>query len=166
MSAEAITWAFRQSGHRFNDEYHAIKPPQRFLLVTLADRANHEGVCWPGYSDLAYRTGYTQRRVMQLMNQLVRSGLVERVERTGTRGRQTSNLYVLHFERGCGMAEIGRRIDKVARYNASLSREPVAAGDGDPCGQVCEQPVDNSDPPIPDISSPSNSYLEAKYGHN
>lgn len=139
LSAEALTWAFRQSGHRFGDEFHDIKPPERFLLVTLADRANHEGVCWPGYTDLAYRTGYTTRRVMQLMTRLLRSGLVEKIERTGQRGRQTSNLYVLHFERGVPMAEIGRRVDRVARYNAGLSREPIVAGEGDPGAVVTEE---------------------------
>ena len=139
MSAEALTWAFRQSGHRHGDEYHEIKPPERFLLVTLADRANHEGTCWPGYSDLAYRTGYTQRRVMQLMARLIRAGLVEKIERTGQRGRQTSNLYVLHLERGVPMAEIGRRVDRVARYNASLSREPIVAGEGNPGAVVTEE---------------------------
>ena len=139
MSAEALTWAFRQSGHRHGDEYHEIKPAARFVLVTLADRANHEGVCWPGYGDLAYRTGYTKRRVMQLIAQLVRSGLIEKIERTGQRGRQTSNLYVLHLERGVPMAEIGRRVDRVARYNASLSREPIVAGEGQPGAVVSEE---------------------------
>lgn len=144
MSAEALTWAFRQSGHTFNDEWHAIKPNERFLLVALADRANHEGTCWPGYKDLAYRTGYTPRRVMQLIARLVKSGLVEKIERSGQRGRQTSNLYVLHFERGVAFAEVGRRVDRVARYNASLPREPMVAEPGEACGQPCGQPVDNS----------------------
>ncbi len=123
MSAEALTWAFRQ---------HSLRPPERFVLVTLADRANQEGVCWPGYGDLAYRTGYTVRRVQQLMGTLVRSGLVEKVEREGQRGQRRSNLYVLHLERGTGMAEIGRRVERVARFNASLPRDPS-----------CEQPGGN-----------------------
>jgi len=146
MSAEALTWAFRQSVHRHGGESHTIKPAAKFLLVCLADRANHEGTCWPGYSDLAYRTGYSSRRIMQLMNVLVRSGLVERVERAGQRGRQTSNLYVLHFERGIGFSEIGRRVQRTSEYNASLPREPMSAVDpaDDPaCVQVCGQPVDN-----------------------
>jgi len=131
MSAEALTWAFRQNGgHKFNDAYHVIKPSARFVLVCLADRANHEGACWPSYGDIGYRTGYTKRRVMQLIGQLVKAGLVEVIQRKGQHGRTTSNLYVLHFERGTGMAEIGRRVDRVARYNASLPREPMVAEEG------------------------------------
>ena len=144
MSAEALTWAFRQGGgHSFGESIHTIKPPARFVLVTLADRANHEGVCWPGYTDIAYRTGYSVRRVQQLINALVRAGLVERVQRTGQHGRQTSNLYVLHLERGVRFAEIGRRVQRVAEYVASMPREPMVAGD-EACGQVCGQPVDES----------------------
>lgn len=121
-----------------------MKTAERFVLVTLADRANQEGVCWPGYKDIAYRTGYTPRRIMTLIGRLMKAGLVEKVERSGRRGQQTSNLYILHFERGVPMAEVGRRIDRVARYNATLPREPLVAGQQPDGGQVCGKPVDNS----------------------
>jgi len=125
VSAEALTWAFRQN---------SLKPAERFVLVVLADRANQEGVCWPGYKDIAFRTGYTERRVQQLVGALVRTGLVEKSARTGQRGRQTSNLYILRFERGVGFSEIGRRVHRVAEYNASLPRSD------EDCGQPCGQP--------------------------
>jgi hypothetical protein len=169
VSAEALTWAFRQGGHTHLGEIYIIKPATRFLLVTLADRCNHEGVAWPGYQDLAYRTGYTTRRVMQLMATLIKSGLVEKVERQGERGRQTSNLYVLHFERGVGFHEIGRRVDRVARYNATLPREPMVAqsdDDGAACGQVCAQPVDNSLEHAQEFHPPPKTYAEVKNGSN
>ena len=125
MSAEALTWAFRQN---------SLKPAERFVLVVLADRANQEGVCWPGYKDIAFRTGYTERRVQQLVGALVRTGLVEKSERTGQRGRQTSNLYILRLERGVGFSEIGRRLQRVAEYNASLPRSDEDCGQ--PCGEL------------------------------
>ena len=106
------------------------------MLVVLADRANQEGVCWPGYKDIAFRTGYSERRVQQLVAGLVRTGLVEKSERTGQRGRQTSNLYILRLERGVGFSEIGRRVQRVAEYNASLPRSPDACGQ--PCGELSE----------------------------
>lgn len=137
VSAEALTWAFRQSGgHFYAGTQHEVRPPARFVLVCLADRANHEGACWPGYVDIGYRTGYSTRRVQQLINALVTAGLVERLARTGHRGQQTSNLYVLHMERGTGAAEIGRRIQRASEYNATLPREPMIA-------DACEQLVDN-----------------------
>ena len=158
MSAEALTWAFRQAGHNFLGEAHAMKPAERFVLVCLADRANQEGVAWPGYADIAYRTGYSKRRVITLLARLVSAGLVEKIERSGTRGRQTSNLYGLHFERGVPMAEVGRRIDRVARYNATLPREPVIAGelDGpvDNSAESVDKSVDNSESQTQDFHPP------------
>lgn len=129
MSVEGVLWAFRQ---------HECKPTERFVLVALGDRANHEGVCWPSYSDLAWRTGYSERRCQQAISTLVRYGLIERVLRRGKSGRQTSSLYVLHYERGTDIGEIGRRLKRVAQHKASL---PRGNGQGEIYGDM---PVDNS----------------------
>jgi hypothetical protein len=132
LSHDALTWAYRQA---------MLRPSCRFVLVTLADRANHEGVCWPSHADLAERTGYTVRSVLRCLDELVQRGLVERIARQGHSGRATSSLYVLHMERGHGMAAVGARMQLSAEAHARL-RRPCATVDNSP--KAVDMSVDQS----------------------
>lgn len=125
-----MSWAFAQS---------QLKTPERFCLVSLADEANNEGVCWPSLRRLVERTGYSERRVIYAMRSLERDGLVEVLPRRGRTGRQTSSVYVLHMEHGRSMQDIGRRADRDAAYHSTLPRIPS------PPPSPVDNPVDNSD---------------------
>lgn len=68
--------------------------PQRELLVLLAitDHANHEGAMWPGVALVAWKTGYSQRTVQRVMNNLVHRGILTRRVRPGKETIYTANF--------------------------------------------------------------------------
>lgn len=66
----------------------------KFVLVSLADQANDQGVCWPSIATLASRTSYSVRAVQNALRWLQDRGLLE-VEI----GAMKANRYTLHVER-------------------------------------------------------------------
>lgn len=73
----------------------SLPPTERLVLLVLADLANKGNVAWPSYAKLSRHVGLSERRCQQAISHLLDVGLIERVWRTGTRGRQTSNMYRL-----------------------------------------------------------------------
>lgn len=129
MSRMALEWCFAQDH---------LTPSERLVLAYLAHRSNSEGTCFPSQTTVSRCTGFTRRRVQQLLRSLIRHGAIEAISRTGERGRQTSNLYLL-------------------RYGMN-SQRPV---------QVCGDAVDNDDggqrqegPPSTDTGAKPSSPLE------
>lgn len=72
MSNEALTWAFRQN---------APSTGAKFILVALADQANHEHRAWPGQQKLAAMTGQGVRTVLRHLIELEGAGLLVRERR-------------------------------------------------------------------------------------
>jgi len=129
MAVECVTWALRQN----------IQPRERFVLMMLGDRADHRGVCWPSFRDLAERTGYARRTVMRAVSELERCGLLEVIRgQTVTSGRQTSNGYRLRMD--CGVAHSQNSARRGVLDSDSMR------GEGDrlsPSTTSCAYPVDN-----------------------
>jgi len=66
--------------------------------VSLADQSNSDGVCWPGINFIAQRTGLNRTTVMRNINNLIKSGLMEKHKRTGgIDGGAKSNVYTLRI---------------------------------------------------------------------
>lgn len=107
MSKPALDWAFRLDH---------LTPPEKLVLVALAKMSNTEGASWPSQATLAEMTGYSRRRVQQILRSLIRHGCVEVIARTAERGRQTSNYYLLTM----GRPPLGKPC-----------AQPVDIGDGD-----------------------------------
>lgn len=72
-----------------------LTPPQRHVLLILADMANEQGECWPSRSTLMERTGYKETAVKDALRVLQAEGKVVTQPRYAENGRQTSNVYVL-----------------------------------------------------------------------
>ena len=51
---------------------------QKAVLISLADQANDEGVCWPGVKTIAMRTCLSERAVQEALSWLQSVGLVFR----------------------------------------------------------------------------------------
>ena len=87
MSFRMVNWAYEQD----------LPPSPKFLLVTLADKADDDGTTAAGVDFLAYETGISTRTVIRHLKQLEEMDLLhkERREYKGFGGRKT-NLTILH----------------------------------------------------------------------
>ena len=87
MSFRMVKWAYEQD----------LPPSPKFLLVTLADKADDDGTTAAGVDFLAYETGISTRTVIRHLKQLEELDLLhkERREYKGFGGRKT-NLTILH----------------------------------------------------------------------
>jgi predicted transcriptional regulator len=82
MSIEAIAWAFTVDA----------TPQERNVLFALALYANDETAeCWPGLDTLQEMSNMDRRAVIRAINNLVKTGMIERVEK-GHRGQSTRYL--------------------------------------------------------------------------
>lgn len=71
-----------------------LTPPQKGVLMQLADMADDGGCCWPGVARLSERTAFSERCVRNALRSLEAMGLV-RTTRGG--GRGCSSEYVLQM---------------------------------------------------------------------
>ena len=68
-----------------------MTPAQKIVLISLADQANDEGVCWPSISTMEARTCLSERTIQRAIQWLESVGILSRDERSGR-----SNVYILH----------------------------------------------------------------------
>ena len=97
MSLDAVVWAIRQADLNGNGYK---------ILINLADRHNPDtGTCWPRVEkireDCQIDSLNTVRKYLKL---LIKKGLIS-VESRFEKGRQTSNSYYLHLDKGLLKAE-------------------------------------------------------------
>lgn len=60
-----------------------MSPAQKAVLISLADMANDEGVCWPSVALIASRTCLSDRAVQKAIKWLEEAGVVVATERSG-----------------------------------------------------------------------------------
>jgi hypothetical protein len=58
-----------------------IMPLEMYVLVTLADQANDEGLCWPGIETVAEKTRLDVRSVQKIIKRLERGGHLHQVKK-------------------------------------------------------------------------------------
>lgn len=74
MSLQAMSWAYKQD----------LKSSAKFLLVTMANYARDNGICWPSISALVKDTGLDRKTVIANLKKLSELGLiVDTGERSG-----------------------------------------------------------------------------------
>lgn len=61
----------------------ALPVSQKFVLVSLADQSNDDGVCWPSVDKLAMRCSMNRRTVQRALSDLEDAGYIQRHERVG-----------------------------------------------------------------------------------
>jgi DNA-binding Lrp family transcriptional regulator len=69
------------------------KDSMRVAILALADRSDHNGVSWPGYNDIAKRVNVNRRNAIRIVDRLVETGEVIRIEKRTNDGRRTANRY-------------------------------------------------------------------------
>ena len=101
MAIAAINWAYRQQG---------LTPTEKFVLVTLADRANaSEWMCWPSVRDLCERTGLHRASVMRALQKLVDNDLVIKGTRMRDQGGYSSCTYTLNRPPESAFSDVAQR---------------------------------------------------------
>lgn len=60
-----------------------MTPAQKAVLVSLADNANDQGVCWPSVDSIAMRTCLSERSVQNAIKWLIDAGALHAQQRNG-----------------------------------------------------------------------------------
>jgi hypothetical protein len=60
-----------------------LTPSQKLVLISLADQANDEGVCWPSVKTLGVRTCLSERAIRDALRSLEEVGLLQTDQREG-----------------------------------------------------------------------------------
>lgn len=93
MSVSVMTWAWQLR----------IPSNEKIVLVALADRANDDGECWPGYASLAEKCSMSERNVMRIVASLETKNLLSITTRKDAENnRQKTNIYRLNVEQKPG----------------------------------------------------------------
>lgn len=95
MSLRAIIWAFDQIAVGRSPSTSAS-----LVLLKIADRANDDGVCWPGRRRLGRDIDLSDETVRQCVRKLEPVGLVVVERRQDAAGRDLSNIYRLPMGEG------------------------------------------------------------------
>lgn len=70
-------------------------PTMKFVLMSICDRADENGYCWPSHDDTAKRTGYTRKTVKTATKNLIDAGWIRtEVRYTTGRERSSNGIYV------------------------------------------------------------------------
>ena len=95
MSIEALNYALNLE---LPDVDGTTKPLLKFVLVGLANHANHRGEAWPAVDRLSKYTGFSTRSVQRGLSELVKIDLIRVEEQPGR-----TNLYIITaFDQGRG----------------------------------------------------------------
>lgn len=90
MSVEALSWAFQQE---------VTPAAKKLVLIALANRADEEGYCYPGYKKLASQCSMARSTVILHVKALEKEGFIEISSQQRENGSDTSNLYRLGLNR-------------------------------------------------------------------
>ncbi|WP_211828693.1 helix-turn-helix domain-containing protein [Kistimonas asteriae] len=118
MSLEAIVWAWKRP---LNDYVELL------LLLALADLANEDGECWPGYERLMERTRIKSRATLaKKLNSLEVAGYIERHKRPVFTGGSKTTIYRLITNPESSPNELSRKfISRTPKVHEVNSRSTV-----------------------------------------
>lgn len=147
MSIRAINWA--------REVCKRLAAPSRHRLVLFTIAAYHHdktGACFPSYQTLAEETGFSRRKIIDLVADIEANGLLFRQKRRAN-GHQGSNQFVL-FGRPSGDTWRARRVHKntpcESANGGTLPRVQTGAPDRDwynrpppPASEVVPFPASN-----------------------
>lgn len=82
----------------------------KLVFLTLADRANEHGICWPSIADLVARSGASKATVSRKLHALEAEGWIARKKRF-----QATTVFRLNVARLLRMAELAERYRTVPK---------------------------------------------------
>lgn len=164
MSNAALTWAFQQP----------IKPATRkFVLVALADAANHENEAFPSGKALEMMTGLDKKTIYKALDELEKEGfLVDTGKRKGP--TQSVRVYKLSTEAypNSGTLEAYPKTDeslpvfphKLTRFSPEAYPKTGKGTPRNPNGTQREPSGDSSPSPTKEFSDGWCKAFEEKFG--
>lgn len=108
------------------------------LILALADRADEDGVCWPGVNYLAERARITPRQVQRLLVQCEKSGDIY-IERRAGRKHTNDYFVAIGLDRLAIQGILMRRFGLTPLEAASVAQKMLEKGDVD---VTISQPVE------------------------
>lgn len=148
MSVQAITWAYKQS---------VSSSGAKFLLVTLANYADADGVCWPGVSRLADDMSANRKSILKWTHELINLYLITVEKRGGFGAGRAPNIYKLAFQQSPGNGTLPQQspengtLGKVPKTDLAKSQKRI--------GKV---PKTGIDPFIEPSIEPSHNIVHAR----
>lgn len=77
----------------YDSIYENQELSHRAKYIYLKDHSNREGTCWPGINTIAAGLNLSRSIVKQALDDLAKTGLVEKSSRWRGNGSLSSNLY-------------------------------------------------------------------------
>lgn len=153
MSIDATRWAWSLQG---------IRPTQKLVLLSLADRAGENHVCWPSLQRLAFDTGLDVKTIRTCLIDLAQAGIVSRREvrgrgyeytLVGVEGRENQTILTDYrktaskkpFSENATPTSFGRGIDNHQYSNDNFLDTPTSLGTPTKTGTG----TDLGTPPLP-----------------
>lgn len=128
-----------------------MSPAQKAVLISLADQASDDGVCWPGVGTIAKRTCLSERAVQEALAWLQAVGLVFRTYRANTSTSYT--VSPKNYDPTKAPAPRGRAKNRGADGAPGANGAPPA--DGAPGGADGAPPGANGAPPEVRMAHPN-----------
>jgi hypothetical protein len=94
VSIQAINWAL--------NEVSGISATQKCILLTIADRADSNGYCYPSYEDICVRSCANRKTVATAIKALNEAGLLKKIKRFNK-----STIYCLAISPDFGLIKSG-----------------------------------------------------------
>ena len=152
MSIDATRWAWSLQG---------IRPTQKLVLLSLADRAGENHVCWPSLQRLAFDTGLDVKTIRTCLIDLAQAGIVSRREvrgrgyeytLVGVEGRENQTILTDYrktaskkpFSENATPTSFGRGIDNHQDFNDNFLDTPTDLGTPTKTGtRIYQEPIKN-----------------------
>lgn len=133
----------------------AMSPAQKSVLISLADQANDDGVCWPSIGTVALRTCLTDRAVRKAVRELESMGILVSNGRSGR-----STYYTITVENFVPPVRKKRtRKAAVPRNEVPPTPEPHSAPESSSPGTTFPPPRNEVPPtPEPDSGDPGTTF--------
>ena len=106
MSIQAINWAL--------NEVSGISATQKCILLTIADRADSNGYCYPSYEDICVRSCANRKTVATAIKALNEAGLLKKIKRFNK-----STIYCLAISPDFGSIKEGAKCSHFGTSSSS-----------------------------------------------
>lgn len=104
------------------------------VLLILANRADHKGVCWPGIDGIARQTELSRRTVIRQIKNLEDGGFISVIHRGGEGEGRKSNVYQCHIgqcaiddRQSATVSGLSDTVTPEPSYNPKKNRKTIRA---------------------------------------